>query len=216
MHYDLTHLTHDVEYQNDLTKLGPIQDDEALFLYALIIGMRIKSVFEIGGLHGYSTTNFLKAVGEDGIVFTCDWINIKKINQNHITIRKNALNVTPEDVNNHPIELIFFDCHSYDIQMGVLDRFIKNGLITEESVIALHDTNTHPQKNTGKAYLTSQGYVFQPDERKMANTLVERGYHAFSLHSKNTKHPGIDGQLFRHGLTILTRFKKFDPEENNE
>ena len=57
VNYDLTHLT-----QNENQRvLGPIQDDEALFLYSIIRGCRLERILEIGGLNGYSARNFLKA-----------------------------------------------------------------------------------------------------------------------------------------------------------
>ncbi len=56
--YDLSHLI-----QNENQDVwGPIQDDEALFLYGLIRTARIKTILEIGGLNGYSSMNFLKAL----------------------------------------------------------------------------------------------------------------------------------------------------------
>lgn len=36
---------------------GPIQDDEALLLYAFVKTMRMKRILEIGGLDGHSARN---------------------------------------------------------------------------------------------------------------------------------------------------------------
>ncbi len=66
--YDLSHLT---QRPNQAVS-GPIQDDEALFLFALIRVMLVRRVLEIGGLSGYSATNFTKAVGPLGVVYTID------------------------------------------------------------------------------------------------------------------------------------------------
>jgi predicted O-methyltransferase YrrM len=66
--YDLSHLTQ----QESQEVLGPVQDDEALFLYALIRVTKIRRVLEIGGLGGYSARNFCVAVGNHGIVYTVD------------------------------------------------------------------------------------------------------------------------------------------------
>ena len=57
VNYNFTHLTQN--YQQNVW--GPIQDDEALFLYSIIRGSRLTRILEIGGLHGYSGLNFLKA-----------------------------------------------------------------------------------------------------------------------------------------------------------
>lgn len=46
--YNLEHLT-----QEDRQEVsGPIQDDEALFMFAIIRGMQIETVLEIVGLNG--------------------------------------------------------------------------------------------------------------------------------------------------------------------
>ena len=76
--YDLSHLSQP-ENQN---VSGPIQDDEALFLYSIIRGCRLERILEIGGLSGYSAKNFLQALSfsKDGI------LNIKRsISQNFIS-----------------------------------------------------------------------------------------------------------------------------------
>jgi O-methyltransferase len=62
--YNLRHLTQN----SDQAVSGPIQDDEALFLYSLIRVMQMKRILEIGGLGGYSATNFVAAAGPDGVV----------------------------------------------------------------------------------------------------------------------------------------------------
>jgi predicted O-methyltransferase YrrM len=55
---NLIHLTQDVNQQVG----GPIQDDEALMLFAVVRGCRFKRILEIGGLFGYSAKNFCEAV----------------------------------------------------------------------------------------------------------------------------------------------------------
>jgi|GEM_PF-2851223 predicted O-methyltransferase YrrM len=184
--------------------IGPIQDDEALFLFSIIKGMKIKTVFEIGGLNGYSATNFLKAVGNDGAVFTCDINPVQKLAENHFFIHKNALDVVPSDLNNQAIELIFFDCHEYEAQMMAFCRLRDLGLIDSHTVLALHDTNTHPYKTVPWAYPVSQGYVHQAVERKMVNDFVRMGYHAFCLHTRPSKHS--QSFPYRHGITVMSLF----------
>ncbi len=92
--YDLSHLTG----RDDQLVNGEIQDDEALFLYAIIRGMRLKRVLEVGGLNGYSATNFVKAVEEDGMVYTIDINEISRVAPNHKTILKDARLIVAEDV----------------------------------------------------------------------------------------------------------------------
>ena len=63
------------------------------FVYSIIKGMRLKTILEVGFGCGYSTTNFLKAVEEDGCVISIDIENFNKIQQNHICIIKDVDNV---------------------------------------------------------------------------------------------------------------------------
>jgi hypothetical protein len=119
-----------------------------------------------------------------------------------------VFNITADDVNNKKLELVFFDCHNYEAQMKALEILIKLELINDNTVIAIHDTNTHPLKYTKNSYQTSQGFVHQKVERKMVNDLVDMGYHAICLHTTPDKHS--DQFPFRHGITILTKFIKLE------
>lgn len=199
--YDLSHLTQ--PESQDVS--GPIQDDEALFLYALIRGMRLKTIFELGGLNGYSAINFLKAVGSEGVVFTCDINQVVSQSRNHIVITKNAMDVTVSDLDGTLVELIFFDCHVYKEQMFLFSRLRDFGVVDDKTIIALHDTNTHPFKTADWSYpIKDGGYVHQPAERKMVNDFVTMGYHAFCLHTTPSKHSSAFP--VRHGLTVMSRF----------
>ena len=138
--YDLSHLTQ----ADDQAVAGPIQDDEALFLFALIRCMRIRHVMELGGLDGYSATNFLRAIGPKGTLYTVDLKPVPSLAPNHRTIQKDCGTLHGEDLGNTRLDLIFFDCHIYDAQMRLYRNLRRQGLITERTVLALHDTNLHP------------------------------------------------------------------------
>ena len=192
MKYDLSHLTQDASQK----VIGPIQDDEALFLYSIIVGMKLKTVFEIGGLNGYSATNFLKAVGEGGKVFTTDINPVSPKAHNHVCIQKDVRNITPEDLHNSHIDMIFFDCHMFDEQMTAYHNLLECGVITDSTIIALHDTNLHYIPN-------ADGYEHQPVERRMVNEFSTLGYDAFYLHTTRDKHSSKFP--FRHGVTVMNK-----------
>lgn len=206
--YDLSHLTQSTKQD----VLGPIQDDEALFLYSIIRGMRLKRILEIGGLNGYSALNFLRAVdhteSDTTTVYTVDFINVPKQAENHKVIAKNAVHLTLEDVDNKPIDMIFFDCHDA-IQIQIYKKLLDAGIITEETIIALHDTCLHyePYNPTNsKMYIKEEeGYVHQEIERLMVNFFKELGYDIFNLHTTKDKHS--DDFPFRHGVTVCKKFK---------
>ena len=199
--YDFSHLTQ----PSNQDVFGPIQDDEALFLFALIRVMCIRRVLEIGGLSGYSATNFVRAVGTAGIVYTIDINPVRKVAPNHVPIAMDARQVTPEAVGCKPLDLIFFDCHAFTAQMELLSRLAEGGMITDRTVLALHDTNLHPTKKAPWAYRVEGGWVHQAVERRMVNELRALGYDAIALDTSPESHgPDLPA---RHGLAIMKRFR---------
>lgn len=209
--YDLSHLTQpEHQFVN-----GPIQDDEALVLYSIIRAKRIKTVLEIGGLNGYSAKNFCQAVGKEGTVYTVDYGSTPKQNENHVVIQKDANNFNSDDLNHQFIELVFFDCHDYNVQMNLYFRLLEQGVINDNTILALHDTNLHyPNtknessdcKHIHDAEENLVGYMHQAVERTMVNTFTDLGYHALCLHTTIDKHNEDFPQ--RHGLSVLAKFKK--------
>ncbi len=204
--YELSHLT-----QADAQRvLGPIQDDEALFLFALIRGNRMRRVLELGGLSGYSANNFLAALDypDEGasVLYTVDLNPVPVLAPNHVVLMKNALDLESTDVGSHPLDLVFFDCHDM-VQMQVFERFLEQGLITDETVLALHDTNLHyaPFQVWGHFVAGEGGFAHQPVEREMVNLLRARGYDCFSIRTTKERHS--EAFPFRHGLTVCQRFR---------
>jgi hypothetical protein len=205
--YNLDHLT-----QPDNQRVaGPIQDDEALFLYSIIRGSRLSRILELGGLDGYSAKNFLSALnyGKPGVLYTCDINPVKKLAPNHKIITKNVLDLTRDDVDNIPLDLIFFDCHTM-LQMNMYYNLLACGMINDNTVIALHDTNLHypyPSFNPGGRFIKQEnGFSHQPVERAMVNIFKTLDYDVFSISTNKTKH---DNSLpFRHGVTVCKKFKK--------
>src|ERR1019366_4541481 len=105
--YDLMHLSQ----PDDQRVIGPIQDDEALFLFSIIRGMRLRTILEVGGGAGYSARNFLAAVGPHGKVYTVDPNPVATISDNHIVVSKSIGDVVATDIFAEQIDLVFFDCH---------------------------------------------------------------------------------------------------------
>ena len=206
VHYDLSHLTQP-ENQN---VAGPIQDDEALFLYSIIRGCRLERILEIGGLSGYSGKNFLQALSftTNGILYTCDLNPVPILAKNHNVIIKNALNLTIHDLDNKPLDLIFFDCHDF-IQMNIFYNLVNNNIINDNTILALHDTNLHypPYQHRGMYIEKENGYAHQNVERQMVNIFKSLGYDIFSISTDQSKHS--DNFPVRHGLSVCKKFKMF-------
>ena len=202
--YDLSHLTQDSKQE----VCGPIQDDEALFLFALIRCKLISRILEIGGLSGYSAKNFLEAIKDkpNGKVYTVDINHVDSQSANHKCIIKDACQLTPDDVDNLPLDLVFFDCHELDVQLTMFNRLREAGLITPKTILILHDTNLHSENYMGFSYHIDEGWVHQPVERRMTNFFKDMGYDVFCLHTSHNDHD--ENLPYRHGLTICQRFDK--------
>lgn len=208
--YDFSHLVQPL----DQTVGGPVQDDEALLLYAVVRTMRLRRVLELGGLSGYSARNFLAALSwdVDTAVYSVDLNPVPSLAPNHFTICKDAALIEAADVHARPLDLVFFDCHVYDAQIALFVRLVQSGLITDATIIALHDTNLHPKKFADWCYPIqdadgSTGFVHQPVERRMVNALrKELGYDVFCAHPDLARH---DARLpYRHGLTLMKKFSE--------
>jgi predicted O-methyltransferase YrrM len=203
VNYDLSHLSQE---ENQLV-IGPIQDDEALFLYSIIRGCRLERILEIGGLAGYSAKNFLQALSfsKDGFLYTCDLNPVPVLAENHKVIVKNALDLKISDLDDKPLELVFFDCHDM-IQMDIYYKLVNNNIINDNTILALHDTNLHYQPYGRGVYIEKEnGYAHQPVERNMVNIFKQLGYDIFSISTDSTKH-NSDFPI-RHGITVCKKFK---------
>lgn len=203
--YDLSHLTQD----DNQRVLGPIQDDEALFLYSIIRGCRMERILEIGGLSGYSAKNFLQALSfsKNSVLYTCDINSVPVLADNHKVIIKNALDLTSDDLDSTPVDLVFFDCHDM-VQMDMYYKFLEKNIINDNTVLALHDTNLHyaPFHVWGPYIEEEGGYAHQPVERNMVNIFKTLGYDIFSISTDSSKHS--DSLPFRHGITVCKKFKR--------
>lgn len=205
--YDLSHLTQDPSEN----VVGPIQDTEALLLYALVRGMRMRRILELGGLNGYSALNFLKALAvPDGKVYTVDVNPVRAQAENHVVIQKDVSRVMSSDVDHEAVDLVFFDCHMFDGQLALYRNLSTSGVITDDTILALHDTNLHPCNVHGPgshAYeVVPGGWVHAPAERMLVNEFADMGYHAFSMHTRLEAHDA--SMPFRHGLTLMQRFHR--------
>lgn len=214
--YNLQHLTQD-DAQN---KPGAIQDDEALLLFALIKVTRIKRIVEFGGVWGNSAKNFCEAVCAgsnyyDGMVYTVDWgVEGETPIQggNHVVITKNVADITPEDLDNEPIDLLFFDCHAYEASLCAFQNLRRAGIITDKTIFAFHDTNLLPNEMAlgypNISYEVEGGWRFCPPESQLVNDFKEMGYDIINLHTNADVHnPSFP---YRCGLSIARKFKPLE------
>lgn len=196
MHYELSHLVQEPSQ----SVFGPIQDDEALLLLAVCRVTCACRIAEFGGESGYSARNFLAAIGAvpNGCVYTVDANSVPVLSPLHRFIHKLAQDVTPEDFDRRPLDLVFFDCHDFPQQLHAFNTLSRAGIITRDTYIALHDTGTHPKKLLPWSFRGEDGYIHQVPERQLVNHLQDLGYDCMSFHAPRPAPP----LLFRHGLTL--------------
>lgn len=194
--FELSHLT---QPQNE-AMMGPIQDSEALLLYAVIRVTLARKVVELGGLKGYSAKNFSVALGPEGVVFTVDVRDVPVVADNHRVIKGDVGKVKMADFGEGAFDLIFMDCHSLNASKLFIERAEGAGLVDSNTIIALHDTNLHPGKSGGGPR------VHQPVERMLVNWLSGLGWDAVCLHTLPSRHS--HALPFRHGLTLMKRFEE--------
>jgi hypothetical protein len=211
--YNLSHLTQ----ADDQSKPGPIQDDEALLLFALIRVTRIKRIVEFGSTFGDSARNFIEAINGNGTVYSVDWgveAVCPKLADNHKVIIKNVADITPEDLDNEPIDLLFFDCHAYEASLCAFQNLKRAGIITDKTILVLHDTNLWPTKDAPNSsgtewpeisYEVSNGaWRFCPPESQMVNDFKEMGYDILNLGTEKEVHS--KDFPYRCGLSIARKF----------
>jgi hypothetical protein len=108
-------------------------------------------------------------------------------------------------VDNKPLDLVFFDCHVYEGCLSLFHRLRRAGVITDKTIICIHDTNLWPRPINANCYEIENGWVFAPPERQLANDFKEMGYDVLALGTDmqvhNEKFP------YRCGLTIISKFK---------
>ena len=199
--YDLSHLTQE---ENQYVR-GSIQDDEALLLYALIRCSLIKRILESGAGVGYSAKNFLQATSkfENSLVYSVD-ISRSSLEdpKRHRSIVKSIDLVEPDDVDNLPLDLIFFDSHRLNLEIKFFKKFYEKKIITDNTIICIHDTNLTPVPILEKSKKIDNGWVFGTD-RCLVNFFINAGYKIFNIHTDMKKH---DSQLpFRNGLTLCQK-----------
>lgn len=211
MDYNLHHLNQPEEQNIP----GPIQDDEALLLFALIRVTRLKRILELGSFPGYSARNFLAALNGEGNVYSVDWgVDgvTPKLADNHTVIVKNAGDLTPEDLDNKPIDLVFFDCHAYEASLCAYQNLKRVGIITDKTILVFHDTNLLPTEDAlgypNISYEVEGGWVFCPPERQLVNDFKEMGYDILNLGTTKDVHG--KHLPYRCGLSIASKVKPFE------
>jgi predicted O-methyltransferase YrrM len=186
--YSLNHL----KYYGEIV-VGPVQRDEALFLYSLVVTVDPKTLVEFGFHRGHSAINFLKAMSPDAMLCSYDISDDSakiagRIHDKRFRFtQKSQADFEWSDVDNRPVDLAFFDAaHDSDLNMQTFDRLQRT--LSDRALVVVHDTGRH----------CTTGLIHQPDERRFVNHVKMNlpGVDQVHLHSTSK---------FRHGLTLMQR-----------
>jgi predicted O-methyltransferase YrrM len=205
---DLSHLSAFSEASH-----GPLQRDEALFLYSLARVIRPQTIVEIGFLQGLSALNFLRALDGDGRLYSFDIDPACKQraadrfgdDERFVFRIRSQDALTSEDIDGRMADLVLLDAsHDLGLNQRTFERLVP--LMTERAILAVHDTGTVPRALVppGHWWLqTEQGWVGDerevlPDERAFVNWVLESHpeFSEIHLHSQRT---------LRLGLTLIQR-----------
>jgi len=207
--YSLSHL----RFFQD-AKIGPIQRDEALLLYAMVKTVDPKTIVELGFYEGHSSINFLKAMSSDARLFSYDIteasrkLAMKIEDKRFKFVFKSQSEFEPSDVDNRLIDLVLFDAaHDFQLNVTTFQKLI--GSLMATALIVVHDTGAWygnlkglmtPQGHFSNE-LASSAYIHQPGERAFVNWAKEtmKDFNQIHLHSTSK---------FRHGMTVFQKNDK--------
>ena len=209
---DVSHLA----FYEEEDASGPIQRDEALFLYGAIRVIRPKTVVEVGFLRGQSAFNFLRAMDDDAVLYSFDIDPLaepaaRTIFANDQRLRftlKSQDKIGAEDVDNRSIDFVLLDA-SHDLAMN-RETFTRiEPLLAPGAILAVHDTGAwsregvklspgavkYTEQNPGN-WLPSGHFAHRPDEREFVNWIRETRPHYAQIHFHAES-------TLRHGVTLL-------------
>lgn len=144
-------------------KHGPIQKDEAYFLYGLVKMIRPSTIVEFGLQTGVSSYNFCISKDKESYYFglDCDYFCVEKTKSicknfaNAFFIKDDCRNFNHSIIQNRTIDLFFLDCsHDFEANKFCLKKAVE--YLEERGIIVIHDTG----------YYTIEGFKKAPETYK--------------------------------------------------
>jgi len=195
-------------------------ESELFFLYGVISSINPQNIVELGGgSQGICSSVFTKAQKNNpkAKLFSVDILEMKKKSNNHFLLQKDINDVTPDDIHNEKIDVVFFDSHGVIPQLNFYNKMVKYNLIDDDTLLILHDTNLFYEPITSMCInsnghfgmFTEEGYAHQWVERNLVNYFKLKGYDVFSLSTKPENHNENHPLLF--GISVCKKFKVLNP-----
>jgi predicted O-methyltransferase YrrM len=212
--FDISH----IKAMHSEDALGPIQQDEALFLFSLARVIRPKVLVEFGFNLGHSALNFLQAIPRSSTLYSYDIIDKAaqaaktsfKRYPNFRFVRKSQTDFSPADVDNRQADFVFID-GSQELGLNKQTWTAILPSLAENAVIAVHDTGTwlksaFTPKHTAISSEHPNDWLsndeFQPEKarRELVNWIIATYPEFQTIHLHTT-------QCMRHGITLLQRLR---------
>ncbi|MBA4018960.1 MAG: hypothetical protein C0483_17465 [Pirellula sp.] len=193
--------------------MGPIQQSEALLLFAMARVTQPQVLVEFGFNQGDSAANFLRALPPSSAVHSYDIsemsrtlaLKLKDRHPNFHYHHKSQIDFVPTDVADRSVNFVFIDA-AHDLHINQATWRAVEPALAADAIIAVHDTGTwHRQhflpihetmsKENPERWLNSNEYQHQIGERQFVNWIVaSTNFVALHFHASS---------VLRHGLTIL-------------
>jgi predicted O-methyltransferase YrrM len=200
-------------------KHGPIQKDEAFFLYSIVKMTRPSTIVEFGLQTGISAYNFCVAKDEDCFYFGLDkdYNCVEKTKiicnkfKNTFFIYDDCLNFNLSMIENKKIDLFFLDCsHDFELNKICLDKITPN--LSKNGIIIIHDTGNYSKEGFEKSpeKYKNQNKILGDKIKKMGRTPVikaeQNTVNWFMQKHKDfgTIHFNTE-KIMRNGMTLMQK-----------
>ncbi|MDQ3741289.1 MAG: class I SAM-dependent methyltransferase [Actinomycetota bacterium] len=216
---DVTHLH---AFPEGGARVGPVQREEALVLYALVRAVRPRTVVEFGFHDGRSAFNLVRALDPDARLYTYDIgaASARVAEQlfgHDDRVRfhlKSQAEFEPADVDGREVDFVFLDAsHDLALNQETFRRVLP--VLAPDALVAVHDTGTVPralltpgqlaevEAAWSHQWVTPDAFEHQPGERATLNWLRDEHpeFAQVNLHTH---------RVVRWGLTLLQRSARLE------
>lgn len=185
-------------YRNDA--LGPIQYDEAVFLYGIALTVAPRCVLEFGVLNGHSTRVWLES-GADVIGIDIEVRDTARELEKQYPGKLRLIEMDMRGIlaggMRDDIDIVFWDAgHDFTANAEAFQA-----VEHLDCFHIVHDTGTWSRHNAPELALSwfepgKDTHVHRPDEGVFCKYIAAKGYQRIDFHTT---------RKFRHGITILKK-----------
>ena len=183
-------------------ELGPLLQEDAKLLQALILMINPVNLVEFGFLRGHSTRIMLEVMSEDAKLTSHDNTIVSNIPDDKRFTLKRIGQEDFEPMEN--VDFVFLDAsHSFELNKITFEKLLSS--LTEDALIVVHDTG----KWFANVFEFEIGHEFEggwlhcPEERQFVNW-VKDNYPEWQQIHLNTQ------RKISHGITVLQKYKKLN------